>query len=129
MADETTATAETQPQDQPQTTEQLLQQLLDEQREHRAEVAALRDEVNKSRTNPVPRPAPSVALSAEELQQQRADEIAEHDFYCPGCGRLFDRERECQGRPEAPHAPIEVVSTDELKGDDTSKHTVAPDTP
>ena len=38
-------------------------------------------------------------------------------FYCPGCGRQYTYQRECTGRPEAPHQPIEVVSTDELSGD------------
>lgn len=49
-------------------------------------------------------------------------------FYCPGCGRRYGYQRECTGRGEAPHPAIEVVSTDELHGDDTSKHTAAPNT-
>lgn len=59
----------------------------------------------------------------------------EHPFYCPGCGRVWNFLTECRGMtPAAPHPPIEVVSTDELKrtGDhehgDPVKHTPAPDT-
>ena len=48
-----------------------------------------------------------------------------HPFYCPGCGNRYNYERECIGRPEAPHPPIEVVSTDELNGD-PANHTPAP---
>lgn len=128
MADEqVTPKTEAPVTEEPQTTEQLLQRILDEQKAHRDEVAQLRQQIAEQKaTNPVQRPPSSVALSAEELAQQRANEIAEHDYYCPGCGRLFDYQRECTGRPEAPHAPIEVISTDELKGEDTSKHTAAP---
>lgn len=49
-------------------------------------------------------------------------------FYCPGCGRRWNFPTECNGMsPAAPHAPIEVVSTDELDGD-PEKHTAAPAT-
>jgi hypothetical protein len=51
-----------------------------------------------------------------------------HPFYCPGCGRRWNFQTECRGQSdEAPHAPIEVVSTNELEGD-PGKHTAAPDT-
>jgi hypothetical protein len=46
-------------------------------------------------------------------------------FYCPGCGRMYGYQRECTGSSEAPHPPIEVVSTDELSGDPEG-HTPAP---
>jgi hypothetical protein len=49
----------------------------------------------------------------------------ESPFYCPGCGRRFEYQQQCTGRPDSPHPPIEVVSTDELRGDD---HTAAPNT-
>lgn len=49
-------------------------------------------------------------------------------FYCPGCGRPYGYQTQCTGASaEAPHAPIEVVSTDELTGD-PSGHTPAPNT-
>lgn len=115
----------------PQSTDDMLRELLAGRAEDRAELAALRAQIDKAKAPP-PRQTSS-ALSVEELQTQRAAEIAAHDYYCPGCGRLYDRERECTGRPEAPHAPLEVVSTDELKGDDPnhpfgdeSLHTAAP---
>lgn len=41
-----------------------------------------------------------------------------HPFYCPGCGRRWNYMTECSGmNANAPHAPIEVVSTDELNGE------------
>jgi hypothetical protein len=46
-------------------------------------------------------------------------------FYCPGCGKRVQYQQQCTGKPESPHPPIEVVSTDELKGDE---HTAAPST-
>lgn len=50
-------------------------------------------------------------------------------FYCPGCGRRWNFLTECTGmNRSAPHPPIEVVSTDELReGADPAKHTPAPD--
>lgn len=49
-------------------------------------------------------------------------------FYCPGCGKQVGYMKECTGKPEAPHPPIEVVPTDELASGDTSQHTPAPST-
>ena len=49
------------------------------------------------------------------------------EFYCPGCGRTYDYRQQCTGSPEAPHPPIEVVSTAELDGD-PSEFTAAPNT-
>jgi hypothetical protein len=51
------------------------------------------------------------------------EHINQHDFYCPGCGLTYDYQQRCTGKLESPHPPIEVVSTDELKEGDTSKHT------
>jgi hypothetical protein len=48
-------------------------------------------------------------------------------YYCPGCGRAAEYRKACTGSPEQPHKPIEVVSTDELKGD-PENHTAAPNT-
>lgn len=109
-----------------QSTDDLLRALLAEQQAHRAEVASLREELHaQPGRNRLPVQS-STVLSPEELYENRMAEVNQHDFYCPGCGRLYDRERECTGRGEAPHPAIEVVSTDELKGEDTSKHTKAP---
>ena len=111
----------------PRTTEELLAQILHEQQEHRAEVAQLRSEVNAAKA-PAPAPSSPSSQSAEELHAARVEEINQHSYYCPGCGRLYHYPWECFGKPESPHPPIEVVSTDELKGDDTSQHTAAPNT-
>ena len=105
------------------TTEELLQQILNEQRAHRQEIATLK----ANQSTPAP-PAAAAAYSAEELAQQRAEQIANHDFYCPGCGKLVNYQQQCHGTAEQPHPPIEVVSTDELRGDDPSQHTPAPAT-
>lgn len=49
-----------------------------------------------------------------------------HPFYCPGCGRRWNYQTECRGLSDTqPHAPIEVVSTDELNGN-PENHTPAP---
>lgn len=115
------------PDNQSNETNDLLRELIQSQKEHRAEVAELREEVAQARSERISAPAPSSAvLSPEELQERRQEEIAKHQFYCPACGALYDRERECSGRGEAPHPPLDVVSTKELQGDDTSKHTAAP---
>jgi hypothetical protein len=46
-------------------------------------------------------------------------------YYCPGCGLRYEYPQKCTGKPESPHPPIEVVSTDELSGDNP---TAAPST-
>jgi hypothetical protein len=118
----TTATAEAEP----FTTEQMLQQLLTAQQEHRAEVAALRQEINAAK-RPVPS-LPAVQKSPEQLHEERIAELREFSHYCPGCGKGSKYMRECTGRAEAPHQVIEMVSTAEVLGDDPSQHTPAPDT-
>lgn len=109
----------------PQSTDEMLRQLLAEREQDRASLREMREEIQRQRIAPRPTQS-SVARSAEELQADRMEEIEQHDFYCPGCGALYDYRRPCNGTGEAPHPPIEVVSTDELKGDDPSKHTPAP---
>jgi hypothetical protein len=65
----------------------------------------------------------------DETEGEDTEDMPDNDtdetkaYYCPGCGRQYSYMRECTGRPEAPHAPIELVSTDELSGDE---HTPAP---
>lgn len=108
------------------TTDDLLKQILAEQQQHRAEVAALREQVNAQK--PTPAPQGQRQYSAEEAAALRADEIALHPFYCFGCGLLYDYQRECRGKPESPHPALDVVSTDELKQEDVSQHTHAPNT-
>lgn len=105
--------------------EELLKQLVAEQQEHREELAAMRAELAKAKTPAAPT---AVRLSPEELLAARMDEVSQHSHYCPGCGLLYDYPQKCTGREEAGHSPIEVVSTDELKSGDPSKHTAAPDT-
>lgn len=46
-------------------------------------------------------------------------------YYCPGCGRQYLYPAECRGTDQAPHPPIQTVSTDELDGD-PADHTPAP---
>jgi len=67
------------------------------------------------------------ATEAKASTESQADTSDTKDapFYCPGCGRRYEYRQQCTGRPEAPHPPIEVVSTDELSVD---THTAAPDT-
>jgi len=65
----------------------------------------------------------SPTKNAPEVEE---DEEPEAPFYCPGCGRRYQREGECTGTGEQPHQPIEVVSTDELSGEEG--HTAAPGT-
>lgn len=117
--------------DAPMSTDDMLRQLLEDQKSQRAEVADLRAELSKSRA-PVAVAPTSMVQSPEVLAEARQDEIADFEFYCPGCGALYNYQRPCEGRGEAPHPPIEVVPTDEIKGDNNvdperrAEHTPAP---
>jgi hypothetical protein len=64
-----------------------------------------------------------------EVTQDASSESQSKDapFYCPGCGKRVQYQQQCTGKPESPHPPIEVISTDELSGD-PEKHTAAPST-
>lgn len=110
-----------QPQAAPQTTDDLLRAVLAEQQAHRAEVAELRQQMSESK--PAPPSTPPVNLSPEDATAARMEEVGKHSHYCPGCGLLYDYPQRCTGKAESGHAPIEVVSTDELKAGDPSKHT------
>jgi hypothetical protein len=105
-----------------------LQDLHDMQAAHRAEVEQLRNEISASRVSQPTQTAN--APSAEEALANRLAEIANFPYYCPGCGALYHTQYTmCVGLDGSkPHAPIEVVSTDELKAGDPSKHTPAPAT-
>jgi len=74
---------------------------------------------------------PSRRATAEaeetEVTSEAEAQLDDAPYYCPGCGLKYDYPRQCTGRPESPHPPIEVVSTDELSGD-PSKFTAAPST-
>ena len=109
----------------PATTEELLTQLLEAQEANRKELAAMRAEID-SRQPPRPSGAPLTQLSPEEALSARMDTLNQHDWYCPGCGAVFHYQRECTGRGEAPHAPIDVVSTKEVTEGEPSDHTPAP---
>jgi hypothetical protein len=101
-----------------------LSDVLQEQARLRQELLETRRELDQRTAAPAPSALP---VSEEEALQARYQEIAEHDFYCPGCGRLYDYQRQCQGSPTAPHPPIEVVSTDEIhEGANPDDHTPAP---
>lgn len=58
--------------------------------------------------------AAQATVDAGAKAQAKADEAP---YYCPGCGRRWTYVRECEGRAEAPHPPILVVSTGELDGE------------
>lgn len=108
----------------PATTDDILRAILAEQQQYRQQISDLQVQMNATKL-----PAP-VALanapSPEEAFKTRMLEVAQHDYYCPGCGRLYDYRQKCVGTGDQPHQPTEVVSTDELKSGDTSKHTAAP---
>lgn len=69
-------------------------------------------------------------MSTPDTTKSNGTKVKDAPFYCPGCGRRYNYQRECVGMSkEAPHQPIEVVSTDELAdGADPAKHTPAPNT-
>jgi hypothetical protein len=97
-------------------TDDMLRQIMAEQKSQREEVASLREQ-----RQPV-QAAPATNLSPEDALAARMEEISQHDFYCPGCGLLYDYQQRCTGKAESPHPAIEVVSTDELKSGDPSQH-------
>src|SRR5215831_13185105 len=99
--------------DEPQGTEDVLNQILAEQKQSRAEVADLRAQLAAAK-QPV-QAAPVQPQTPEEALAARMEEISQHDFYCPGCGLLYDYRQQCTGKAESPHPPTEVESTDELK--------------
>jgi hypothetical protein len=94
--------------------------------EFRSQIADMQAEIKKNAPR-VFHNAVDDLQTAEDRLAARLEEISKHDFYCPGCGKLVDYLQACIGSPTAPHPPIEVVSTDELKGDE-SGHTPAPNT-
>lgn len=110
----------------PQTPEEV-QELGKMFAEYRAEVAALRQELQAHRPRTV-----NVAATQETPEQRheaRMALIADSSHYCPACGTLSKYPRQCVGPdPRFPsHAPVEMVTTDELGGD-PAKHTRAPST-
>lgn len=108
----------------PETPEEV-QALADSFAQFRKEVAALRNEIAASRgRSPVTHVAPE---SMQDRAKARLAAIAEHSHYCPGCGALYNYPQRCTGPVAQPHAPIEVVTTDELGGDPL-QHTAAPST-
>lgn len=75
---------------------------------------------------PVARKRPAKKSTTTEKPAAKKEKRDDAPFYCPGCGRRFQSQRECRGMSEtAPHQPIETVSTAELDGD-PEKHTAAP---
>jgi hypothetical protein len=111
------------------TTDEMLTQLLAAQDEYRKDVAALKAELAAQRSGAPAQVALANAPSAEEALANRLAEIADYAFYCPGCGALYHYAQKCLGLDGShPHAPIEVVSTDELKSGDPTQHTAAPAT-
>lgn len=110
-------------QGQAQSTNDLLQQIITQQEQHRAEVAALREQIDAQKQQPAPQQAPATNLSPEDALKARMEEVGKHDFYCPGCGLLYSYQQRCTGKAESPHPAIEVVSTDELKAGDEAKYT------
>lgn len=111
----------------PSDVEVLLAELREAQRQHTTELANLRTQLEAHKIAP-PQGAQVTPATPEELFAARMQQIEQHPFYCPGCGKLVDYQQQCRGRAESPHQPIEVVSTDELKAGDPSRHTAAPST-
>lgn len=93
--------------------------------EYRAEVAALRRELQAHRPGRVTVQEPTE--TPEQRRDQRLAAIADASHYCPACGTLGKYPQKCSGDPAAGHAPIEMVSTEELGGD-PERHTRAPST-
>ncbi len=95
--------------------------------EYRAEVAALRQELQAHRPRTVNVSAPQETL--EQRTEARLAAISEASHYCPGCGTLSKYPRQCVGPDPAhpSHKALEMVSTDELGGD-PANHTKAPST-
>ncbi len=108
------------------TVQELLQKMLTAQAEHRAEVQALRTEIAKNRA-PV-QFMPQIQKSPEQLYEERVADIRDHSYYCYGCGKLSKYPKECSGKKEAPHPPMEMISVEELLSGDPSQHTPAPAT-
>jgi len=74
----------------------------------------------------MPSPRHSATDSESDAPVTEAkDKAKDAPFYCPGCGLRYSYQQKCTGKPESPHPPIEVVSTDELSGDNP---TAAPST-
>lgn len=93
--------------------------------EYRAEVAALRKELQAHRPRTVQVQGPQETV--EQRRDARLALIAENTHYCPGCGKLGKYAQQCTGPVGSGHPPLEMVSTDELGGD-PEKHTRAPST-
>lgn len=108
----------------PATTDDILRAILAEQQQYRQQISELQTQINATKT-----PAP-VALanapSPEEALKTRMLDVSQHDYYCPACGALYDYRQQCNGTGDQPHSATEVVSTDELKSGDATKHTAAP---
>ena len=67
-------------------------------------------------------PRTPVSTAEGDTEVTPEDRPKDAPFYCPGCGRRYEYRQQCTGKPESPHPPIEVVSTDELKSGDPSQH-------
>lgn len=106
----------------PQTPDEIAA-LAHEFAQYRAEIAALRDELRAQRV--APRVVQAIPETEEQRKARRLAEIAAHSFYCPACGILGDYAQKCSGPQAAGHAPLEMVSTEELSGD-PANHTAAP---
>lgn len=61
----------------------------------------------------------------DDAEGDTAEPVEPSKFYCPGCGKRTDNGDEVCVGGEFGHAPIAVVSTDELDGPEEG-HTPAP---
>lgn len=59
----------------------------------------------------------AAATTVESTAEETAPVKGGNPYYCPGCGKSYSYMRECVGKPEAPHKPIELVPTTELEGE------------
>lgn len=111
--------------DHPPVTREDVEDLAKAFMEFRKEIADLRNELAAVRKRPQTQVAHAETL--EDRTNARLAEIAQHEFYCPGCGILGDYPQKCRGTDERPHKALEMVKTDELGGD-PAQHTAAPST-
>lgn len=99
-------------------------------KEFRAEVAQFRQEQAAQAELLAKINRPRNTAKVEETEADRAAvrlaDISEHEWYCPGCGRLADYQQRCNGEDSTyGHPAIEMVRTEELGGD-PAHHTPAP---
>lgn len=70
--------------------------------------------VDTSQQQPQTPPAVGDPTAPTNVEPAADPKRVEEPYYCPGCGKRVEYRQQCTGTVNAPHQPIEVVSTDEL---------------